>query len=94
MELVFILISISISIISATNDYRTCAKAEIIDGVELSIARDKFNEMVEITMTGPSDAWFAYGFGKSVMNGMYSIETVYIYCPYIYINRFLCYHCS
>uniref|UniRef100_A0A7S0TCU9 DOMON domain-containing protein n=1 Tax=Elphidium margaritaceum TaxID=933848 RepID=A0A7S0TCU9_9EUKA len=56
----------------AATTYETCVSdAEIVTGVSVSIGRDEENEMVQITLVGPSDTWFAGGFDGLVMANNY-----------------------
>jgi len=61
---------------NAVAQYETCvADTEIVTGgtpgVTVSIGRDEANEMVQITLVGPSDVWFGHGFDGLVMANNY-----------------------
>ena len=58
---------------SKSQTYEDCGSTSIISGVTLSLARDVENEMVQISITGPTSVWFGYGFGSSSMNNGYAI---------------------
>jgi len=50
------------------SEYEKCVEDETNKNLTLEIYRD--GERMGITICGPDDKWFGYGFGKSVIDGM------------------------
>merc|ERR1711920_750562 len=42
------------------DEYENCGEATLVDGVVLTIGRRESDEMMQIIMSGPEDAWFAF----------------------------------
>ena len=63
-------------------EFKQCGYDDIIlSGVRIEIYRDSINQRIGITIIGPADKWFGYGFGNDVMNGMY-LSMVSEICPW------------
>ena len=43
--------------------------------MEINVAIDPSQDLIEITMTGPTNVWYAYGFGTNRMTNCYTILT-------------------
>lgn len=68
--LIAIFFSITLNGLIAQNSVGTFNDEKL--GIELSLKYIN-NNSVKITMNGPADAWFAFGFGNNKMEGTYAI---------------------
>eukprot|EP01083_Nonionella_stella_P006505 18897_1 len=64
------------AIVVSNGQFLTGENTDILDGqVSLSVAINLDVEQVRMLLSGPSDSWYAIGFGNSAMDGTYSILT-------------------